>query len=81
MPIEPLQDFGPAPRILGDKLACLLGQVLQDGAGFELRQRSTAVFGVVIDDGRDAVSGGNATRWGEKPSFRLELGWLELDQY
>ncbi|CFM29709.1 Uncharacterised protein [Bordetella pertussis] len=67
LPEQPLQHVGAPAQVGGDELAGLLGQVQQDGAGLEQRDRRAAIGRRLIDDGRDAVVG----RDGQE--FRLEL--------
>src|SRR5665647_3642629 len=50
LPEQPLVDLDPAALVLGVELAGLTAQVLQDGAGFEDRDRFAA-RSVRIDDG------------------------------
>jgi hypothetical protein len=44
-------------RSAGDEAAGLVGEVEQDRAGFEQRNRRAAVGRRLVDDGRDAVVG------------------------
>ena len=66
LPEQPLQHFGPAAQVCRNELAGLVGQIEQDGAGFEQRQRRTAVGRRVIDDRRNAVVGCNREEGGRE---------------
>src|SRR5207237_792489 len=69
LPEQPLQGFLPAASGLRHEPPGALGQMDQDGAGFENRHRPVAkpVWGVVVDDRRHPVIGADPQ----------EL-WLEL---
>jgi hypothetical protein len=62
-----LHDFGAVAQIGRHELAGLLGEVHQDRARLENRDRLAAALRILVDDGRNAVVG----RDGEK--LRLEL--------
>jgi len=62
LPVDPLQHLVLAAQVLGQELARLLGEVLQDRARLEDRDGaptapSFASRGFVIDDRRNAVVG------------------------
>jgi hypothetical protein len=62
-------------RIRGDELAGLVGQIKQDGARLEHRNRLAAVGRRMIDDRRDAVVG----RDGQKVCLEL-LAFADVDR-
>src|SRR5450759_5107870 len=65
----PKEPFGrpAAAQILGQELAGFSGEIEEDGARFENRPRRAAIAGILADDRRNTVVGGN------RQEFRLEL--------
>ncbi|MNR16710.1 hypothetical protein D3C85_1333290 [compost metagenome] len=55
LPEQPLQALLAATRVLRDETAGLLGEIEQDGAGLEQRQRRAAICRLVVDNGGDAI--------------------------
>jgi hypothetical protein len=64
LPGEPLQRDAALARIGGQQAAGLLGQVLQDRAGFEHRVGAAGEGRVVVDDGGQLVVGVDAPELG-----------------
>ena len=67
LPEQPLGNLDLAPKVGGNELSGLLGQIKKDGARFEHRDRFTAVLWLAIDNRRNAIVGRD----------RKEL-WFEL---
>ncbi len=57
LPEQPLHALGAAAQVGRQEFAGLLGEIEQDGAGLEHRERRAAARRIVIDDGGDAVIG------------------------
>ena len=64
LPREPFEDRLAPAQVGGQEAAGLLGQIDQDGAGFEHRKRLAAVRRIVIDDGRHPVVGADGEEVG-----------------
>jgi hypothetical protein len=67
LPEQPLQGVDADARVGGQEAPALFGQVKEDGAGLEDGDRFAAPCRGGVDNGRDAVVGGNAQE------VRLEL--------
>ncbi len=67
LPEQPLDRFGAASHVARDELAGLVGEIEQDRARFEHRDRLAAAGGRVVDQRRDAVVGRH------RQKVRLEL--------
>ena len=59
LPEQPFDRLGTTARIARQEPAGLFGEIEQDGAGLEQRDRRAAVLRLVVDDGRHAVVRGD----------------------
>jgi hypothetical protein len=55
LPEQPLDRLGAAAQVVADEFAGLVGEIEQNGAGLEHRDRCAAAGRIVVDDGWDAV--------------------------
>jgi hypothetical protein len=66
LPVEPLEHVGAIAQFRRQKLPGLLGQVLQNGPRLKHTQGLATVGGFVVNDGGNAVVGGNGEKiWGK----------------
>src|SRR3546814_2684071 len=57
LPHEPLLSLAAAARVFGKQPAALFGEIEQDRAALEHRQRRTAAYGLMVDDRGQAAVG------------------------
>jgi hypothetical protein len=89
LPKQPFERRSAVAQILGDELAGLVGEIEQDGAGLEHRDRLAAVGRFMVDDGGNAVVRRHRQKLGlelfaladiDRNDFVIQPGFLEKNR-